>query len=170
MQGLRFREANIMKVIERSLLSLPCRDRIAVELTSSLDDETILIDHNQMVSVLIDLERNAVESMPGSGTLTIAVTGDERQITVSLIDTGGGIAEENIPLLFTPFFTTKPVGDGTGLGLPLAYATVKAHRGTIAIESNADSNKGPTGTNITITLPRRQVFRGKRARLIVHEA
>ncbi len=138
-------------------------------LKSSLDDETVWIDHEQMVTAFFDLEQNAVEAMPDGGSLTITVEGDERQVVITLTDTGKGIAEENMPLLFTPFFTTKPVGDGTGLGLPSAYAAVKAHRGNISIESNADPKKGPTGTTVRITLPRRQIFQDKEARMIVHE-
>jgi signal transduction histidine kinase len=136
---------------------------------STLDDEALFADHEQIVSALIDLERNAMEAMPDGGMLCISVQGDARQITLLLMDTGKGISEENKPLLFTPFFTTKPVGDGTGLGLPQAYATVKAHRGDMTIASNTDPQKGPTGTTITITLPRKQAFQQPQSKIIVHE-
>jgi signal transduction histidine kinase len=167
--GLKFRETNIIKIIEDSLSKLPCHDGISIELKALLDDESVLIDHDQMAAVLMYLEQNALEAMPDGGTLTISVTGDERRVTILLTDTGKGIAEENMPLLFTPFFTTKPVGDGSGLGLPSAYAAVKAHRGDIAIESNADPHKGPTGATVRITLPRRQGFQDKQARVILHD-
>ncbi|MEE9912824.1 MAG: hypothetical protein K4571_14005 [Deltaproteobacteria bacterium] len=122
-----------------------------------------------MVTVFFDLEQNAIEAMPDGGTLTITVTGDERQVIIELADTGAGIAEENIPLLFTPFFTTKPVGDGTGLGLALAYAAVKTHHGDISIVSNADLKKGLTGTTVKIMLPRRQAFQKELSKIILHE-
>jgi len=118
--------------------------------------------------VILDLEQNAVDAMPGGGSLIITAGGDERQVTVTLADTGAGIAEENIPLLFTPFFTTKPIGDGTGLGLPSAYAAVKAHRGDISITSNTDPRKGATGTTVRIILPRQQTFQAREAKMIVH--
>ena len=85
------------------------------------------------------------------------------------MDTGKGVPEDIMPLLFTPFFTTKPVGDGTGLGLPQAFATVKDHNGDITVESNTDPAKGPTGTTVTITMPRKQKFQTKDAKIILHE-
>jgi signal transduction histidine kinase len=53
-----------------------------------------------------------------------------------------------------PFFTTKEIGKGTGLGLPLIYGIVKMHKGKIDITSNADPVKGATGTTFRITIPR----------------
>jgi signal transduction histidine kinase len=167
--GLKLRETSILKIIEESLSKLPHHDNIIVTLKSSLDDETVRIDHEQMVTAFFDLEQNAVEAMPDGGSLTITVEGDTRQVAITLTDAGAGIAEENIPLLFTPFFTTKPVGDGTGLGLPSVYAAVKAHRGDISIESNADPKKGLTGTTIRIFLPRYMISFEKEAKVIVHD-
>lgn len=169
MHGLKLRKTSILHVIEESLEKLAHRNRVTVELKSSLEDEAVWIDCEQMAGVFLDLERNAMEAMPGGGSLIITARGDERQVTVILADTGAGIAEENIPLLFTPFFTTKPIGDGTGLGLPSAYAAVKAHRGDMTIESNADPKKGPTGTTVRIMLPRSQVYQKEQSKIILHE-
>jgi signal transduction histidine kinase len=69
-------------------------------------------------------------------------------------DTGVGIPPANMPRIFTPFFTTKPMSRGTGLGLAVTYGIVKMHRGDLQVESNADPAKGPTGTTFRITLPR----------------
>lgn len=169
MHGLKLRENNILKMIDESLAGCACPGKIDVLVKSTLDDEALFADHEQIVSALIDLERNAMEAMPDGGMLCISVQGDARQITLLLMDTGKGISEENKPLLFTPFFTTKPVGDGTGLGLPAAYAAVKAHSGDISIESNADSQKGPTGTTVRITLPRSQSYQKEQSKIILHE-
>lgn len=169
MHGLKLRETNIIKILQESLNKLSHADQVTVEIKSFLNNEAVWIDYEQMVTVFFDLSRNAVEAMPDGGSLTIKVEGDEKQVAIEITDTGRGIAEENMPLLFTPFFTTKPVDDGTGLGLPLAFASVKAHHGDISIESNADPKKGPTGTTVKITLPRRQIFQEKAARMIVHE-
>jgi len=56
--------------------------------------------------------------------------------------------------LFTPFFTTKEPGKGTGLGLPLVYGIIKMHNGRIDVQSNCDLTKGPTGTTFTLIIPR----------------
>jgi len=169
LHGPKFRETNILKIVNESLAKLSRRKNVNIILKSMLESEAVWIDHEQIVVALADLEQNAVEAMPDGGTLTISVEGDARQITLLLTDTGKGIPEENIPLLFTPFFTTKPVGDGTGLGLPQAYATVKAHRGDISFQSNADPKKRPTGTTVRITLPRSQTFQREQSKIILHE-
>lgn len=169
MFGLKLRETNIVKIIEESLAKLSRHGNVDIKLKYFLENDVVWIDYEQIVTALFDLEQNAIEAMPDGGSLIITVEGDEQQVSITLADTGVGIAEENIPLLFTPFFTTKPVGDGTGLGLPQAFAAVKAHRGDMTIESNADPNKGPTGTTVRITLPRRQVFQAEESKMIVHE-
>ncbi len=169
MQGLKFRKTNIIEILHDSLNKLSHPDTVTIELKSTLHDEAVSIDHEQMVNVFSDLSRNAVEAMPDGGSLTIQVEGDEKQVTIEITDTGVGIAEENMPLLFTPFFTTKPVGDGTGLSLPQAYACVKGHHGDISIESNADPKKGETGTTVKITLPRSQAYQKELSKIILHE-
>ena len=69
-------------------------------------------------------------------------------------DEGIGIPPENLDKLFSPFFTTKQVGKGTGLGLAVTHGIVKMHRGQITVESNADPAHGPTGTDLHHRLPR----------------
>jgi len=169
LQGLKFRETNLMRIVEESLAAVHCPDRIAVEVKAALHNEAVWMDHKEMVMVLKDLEQNAIDAMPEKGVLTVTADGDENNIILKVADTGTGIPEENIPLLFTPFFTTKAVGDGTGLGLPQAFVTVKGHNGEITIESNTDPGKGPTGTTVIITMPRKQKFQTKDAKVILHE-
>ena len=168
MHGLNPREANIIQIVRESMARLSRHDNVEINIKSFLEDEAVWIDHEQIVTVFYDLAKNAVESMPDGGTLTIMLEGDERKVLITLADKGSGIAEENMPLLFTPFFTTKAIGEGTGLGLPLAFAAIKAHSGSISIESNADPNKGPTGTNVIIKLPRKQKVPTQEAKVILH--
>ncbi len=77
-------------------------------------------------------------------------------MTITVADTGYGISAENMEKLFSPFFSTKAVGMGTGLGLAVSHGIVKMHKGRITAESNADSLAGPTGTTFTVTLPRHE--------------
>ncbi len=169
MHRLKFRETSIKKILEESLAKLSAPDGIVLKLKSCLKDESVWMDHEQAGMVFFDLAKNAVEAMPNGGVLNITVEGDDREVTVTLSDTGKGIPEESMPLLFTPFFTTKAVGEGTGLGLPQAFSIVKGHHGDISIESNADPKLGPTGTTVKIKLPRKQKFQTKEVKVILHE-
>ena len=158
-----------MKILQESLAKLSHPAGITVSLKSCLEDEAVWMDHEQTGTVFYDLAKNAIEAMPSGGVLSITVEGDNRRVIVTLSDTGKGISAENLPLLFTPFFTTKPVGEGTGLGLAQAFAVVKGHHGDISITSNADPVIGITGTTVNITLPRRQAFQAEDAKVILHE-
>jgi signal transduction histidine kinase len=160
----------MMGIIADSIAALGAPPgRVQINVRSTLEDTAVWLDHEQLVSALIDLERNAVEAMPHGGMLTITAAGDPDRVTIPIEDTGTGIAPEHMDELLTPFFTTKPVGDGTGLGLPSAWGIVKAHRGNFRIASNADPGKGPTGTRISLTLPRRLVLADPRWTVIIHE-
>lgn len=169
MHGLKLRKTDILKIIDEALERLPHRDDIEVVMEVSLDDPVVWIDHELMASAFFDLSQNAFDAMHEGGTLTVTITGNDQRVCIDMVDTGTGITEENMSLLFTPFFTTKPVGEGTGLGLATAYATMKSHGGTLSVDSNADSRKGATGTTVTLSFPRRMIFQGEKARLIVHD-
>jgi signal transduction histidine kinase len=88
--------------------------------------------------------------MNGSGTLTLT-TGfgiNAKNIEIEVKDTGHGISMENMEKIFNPFFTTKEIGHGVGLGLAISYGIVKEHNGEITVES--EYGKGAT---FTVTLP-----------------
>jgi signal transduction histidine kinase len=103
-----------------------------------------------------------VAAMSGEGTLTIRTQNREGLVRFTVRDTGVGIPPENRGKIFTPFFTTKQAGRGTGLGLAVSYGIVKMHRGDIKVESNADPSIGPTGTSFTVTLPAGRAGEGDR--------
>lgn len=149
---------NIVEFVRHSLQSVIIPDNIKVEVVVSLADPNTMIDHDQMMQVLTNLEKNAIEAMPGGGKLTITLNGSDDKIEINVADTGTGIPPSDMDKLFTPFFTTKKMGQGTGLGLPLVYGIVKMHHGQISFTSNNDPKKGNTGTEFRITLPRRKEF------------
>ena len=169
MQGLKLRETNILHIIRDSIASLKKKDNVDIKISSHLQNESVWIDHEQMVGALINLEENAIEAMPEGGRLTISVSDSENNIFITVQDSGPGIAPVNMEQLFTPFFTTKPSGEGTGLGLAETYGIIKAHQGSISIASNNDPLKGPTGTKISIMLPRRIILQNKEMRVILHD-
>jgi two-component system NtrC family sensor kinase len=89
------------------------------------------VDGGQLRQVFDNLLKNAVEAMPDGGVIRVATEEGEGEFSVTVSDTGAGIPEENLPKMFSPFFTTKKVGKGTGLGLSVCYGIVKMHGGTI---------------------------------------
>jgi signal transduction histidine kinase len=104
--------------------------------------------------VLTNLNKNAIEAMPNGGKLQVEVGQNITEVIFSIKDSGIGISEENMEKLFTPFFTTKGIGKGTGLGLATIYGIVKMHKGKIEVDSNTDKSKGPTGTTFRIYIPK----------------
>ena len=112
----------------------------------------VLGDPNQLQQILINLVVNAVEATPDGGAVGIVVAAtspDGRPgVSLSIRDTGPGIASSMRARVFDPFFTTKPPGHGTGLGLTICRDIMKEHGGTIAI---ADASEG--GAAITVWLP-----------------
>lgn len=115
------------------------------------------IDPDQIVQVLTNLISNAQAAMPDGGTLHIRTAASDSHVILAVSDTGVGIPREHQTKLFQPFFTTKQIGRGTGLGLAVSYGIVKMHHGDIQVRSNADPSAGPTGTTFTVLLPRRGV-------------
>ncbi len=103
-------------------------------------------DLNQVWTNLID---NAIQAMDGHGTLTIRTAREnEQMIRVEICDDGPGIPEDIIGRIFTPFFTTKPFGEGTGLGLDLAWRiVVEKHGGNMSVQSK------PGDTRFIVCLP-----------------
>jgi signal transduction histidine kinase len=147
-------ETNVIKFLEHSLNSIIKPSGITCTFTSDIKDPVAYLDIDQMMQVITNLEKNAIEAMPGGGTLTVSVEGDPEEVTFIVSDTGTGILKENMDKIFTPFFTTKEMGKGTGLGLALIYGIVKMHKGKIHVDSNAEPSEGPTGTTFRITIPR----------------
>ena len=144
----------VVELINSSLNSLIYSEKIKVErkIDSTLD--AIKCDKEQMIQVISNLAKNAIEAMPNGGTLKLNVENvNNESIKIEISDTGTGISKANMDKIFTPFFTTKAPGKGTGLGLPTTYGIIKMHKGKIIVDSNDDKIKGLTGTTFTITLP-----------------
>jgi signal transduction histidine kinase len=99
------------------------------------DLPTIYMSLDQLKQVLLNHIKNAQDAMPHGGTLRITTTRQQGGLTISVADTGMGIPPEHLPLLFTPFFTTKKPGEGRGLGLSVSANIIKSSGGTIDVES-----------------------------------
>lgn len=147
-------ETNLEKFVIHSTESIILPSNIKLKVNVDLTDSLVMIDQDQMMQVLTNLEKNAIEAMPNGGNLIIDVTDTESNFKIKITDNGVGIPQENMDKLYTPFFTTKSLGKGTGLGLPLVYGIIKMHRGQINVISNTDESKGQTGTSFIIDVPK----------------
>ena len=121
-----------------------------IELVRRTDQQDLSANGNRgrLQQVLMNLLLNAVDAMPEGGTLTVAARGENGRIQIEVADTGCGIAPEHLDRIYDPFFTTKPRGQGTGLGLSVSYGIVKEHAGTLAVESAQGE-----GSRFLISLP-----------------
>lgn len=111
-------------------------------------------DYALIQQCLMNLVFNAMESMPGGGTMTFSGGQDDNgdEVWLALTDTGLGIDEQHLPRIFEPFYSTKSDGKGVGLGLSMVYGIIREHNGNIAV-----SSKPGKGTTFKITLPAKQV-------------
>lgn len=130
------------------LLIWRCEDE-CVEVEYALEPKlpAVLVDEAQIRQIVINLASNAIEAMPGGGTLTVRTRRLAGGVEFSVADTGAGIPPDALPKIFDPFFTTKDVDEGTGLGLSVVHGIVAAHGGEIHVESNQ-----PVGTRICVRL------------------
>ncbi len=149
-------ETDIIQFMNHCLDSVVIPENISASVTSAITDPLAMIDSEQLIQAITNLLKNAVEAMPAGGELRIHVSENEKNVIISIKDSGTGIPEENMDKLFTPFFTTKEIGKGTGLGLPLVYGIIKMHSGRIEVKSNANAGKAKTGTEFIISLPKIQ--------------
>lgn len=106
------------------------------------------LDEQKMYLALLNLVRNAIQAMPKGGDLWLTIDQTETETLMTIRDTGLGIALENRDKLFSPFFTTKP--DGNGFGLAEVHKIVQAHGGVIEVDSELGK-----GTTFMIKIPRK---------------
>ena len=125
-------------VVEAGLCLLEPRcvsSGIAVVRHLSLDLPEITADESQLRQVFVDLVVNAIHAMPGGGVLDVATRSSGDRVVLFVQDNGIGMSEQVLKEIFIPFFTTKDVNEGTGLGLPVVHGIVTAHGGTIRVQS-----------------------------------
>ncbi|MCD6292526.1 MAG: hypothetical protein J7M09_03595, partial [Deltaproteobacteria bacterium] len=110
-----------------------------------------LVDPQQLGQVLINLLINAQLAMPESGSIGIRAANRQSRMEIRVSDTGCGIAPEDLPSIFDPFYTTREPDNGTGLGLSIVHTLVEANHGNIEVRSTLKK-----GTTFTISLPTAQ--------------
>jgi two-component system NtrC family sensor kinase len=147
---------NIKELVNHSLESLIIPKNVKINIDDITTSPEAMLDSEQMMQVLTNLIKNAIDAMPAGGVINIKLEDTLSDVIIIIGDTGTGIKEEDRAKIFEPFFTTKSIGQGTGLGLATAYGIVKMHKGHITAESNNNPSKGQTGTSFKIMLPRRK--------------
>jgi PAS domain S-box-containing protein len=162
---LEKKPANIIPIIKESLKFLRSSIPTSIEIRQNIakDVDTILADPTQINQILINLCANSHHSMPDGGVIVITLknieldedTSDQcsklnpgRYVNLAVSDTGHGISQEKIDRIFDPYFTTKEVGKGTGMGLAVVHGIVKGHNGLITVESELGK-----GTTFSIFFP-----------------
>ena len=141
-------------LVEKTMKVIEAPAGVELSMEDGMEHPVAFLDGGQIAQVLTNLLSNAVAAHDGRGRVRVLLEDGDREVRLVVEDDGKGIPEENLEKIFEPFFTTKKMGMGTGLGLAVTYGIVKMHRGQIEVESNADPDKGPTGTAFSITLPR----------------
>jgi signal transduction histidine kinase len=125
-------------------------EKDAIELVCELSPRLppVVADCGQLKQVIVNLVVNSMQAMPGGGLLTVRTAFDGACLVCTVKDTGTGMTKETLNRIFVPFFTTKDVDRGTGLGLPVVHGIITSHGGNIAVESTPGR-----GTIVTIRLP-----------------
>lgn len=142
----RLVETDMNKITEDLLKGMKIPENIRIIPRLNGDLPTILADEVQIKQAFSNIMLNAVQAMPNGGELTIANRANNGVIEVDVIDTGIGIAKENLDKIFDPLFSTK--AKGTGLGLTVCQGIIEIHGGSIEIESEVGK-----GTRFTVRFP-----------------
>jgi two-component system NtrC family sensor kinase len=147
-----FTDLNIAAVIDSTVKLVKNQIMLAgIGLERNIPGDVPAIRGNlrNLQHVFLNLLLNAIQAMPGGGSIGVAASQDSPDyIRVDVKDTGIGIKPEDLERIFDPFFTTKGVGRGTGLGLSVTYSIVKAHGGYIEVGSELN-----VGTTFSVFLP-----------------
>ncbi len=143
-------EADLRENIETVLILYQNQIKQGVELIKNFNDDKIIIDcyPDELIQVWTNLIHNSIQAMRNDGKLTIDLHKNGKKVMVSISDNGPGIPEAIQPRVFDAFFTTKPTGEGSGLGLDIVRKIIDKHQGTI------DFNSCSNGTTFNITLPK----------------
>jgi signal transduction histidine kinase len=146
---------NLNKLIEEGLYFLRSRcKKSGIKINLFLDQNLpdIAADQSQINQVLVNLAVNAMQAMPNGGDLTIRTVLKKPFVSLIVKDSGSGMDDDTKKKIFMPFFTTKDIGEGTGIGLSVVHGIVTSHGGKIKVES--EINKG---SNFEVQLPIKEI-------------
>lgn len=153
----------LQSIVQETLGLIRATTPSYIEIRADINEDTgpIEADPTQMHQVILNLVTNSIHSIKQGGVIGIEISGVDinernrtnglkpgRYVRLAIIDSGEGIPDQNLDKIFDPYFTTKDVGKGTGMGLSVVHGIVKNHDGAITIDSTIGQ-----GTCVTIFLP-----------------
>lgn len=142
---------NIISVVDKSIKLIKHHlhiNNIKLEKEFSTDNITLKCNPQKIQQALMSILINGIEAMSVGGTLKVKVNEEKGIVVIRITDQGNGIAEIDLPHIFEPFFSTKEIGKGTGLGLAVTYGIIKQHNGVIEVEKTSEK-----GTTFKISIP-----------------
>jgi len=147
---LKKEECDMHSIIENCLVILRNQtvNRIEIEKNYTTESHKLIGNEGKLHQALLNILSNAVHAIKNKGVISVNTRAVESNLVVTITDTGSGIANENLPKIMDPFFTTKEPGKGTGLGLSITYNILEEHRGSLDFKSSVGK-----GTRVTIKLP-----------------
>jgi len=134
-------EAITLVRLSREAKGVPCDNQIPAGLQISGDRQ-------RLIQVFVNLVSNACDASPPGTPVTVGAQATTQGVKIFVQDRGSGMDESTRERMFEPFYTTKPPGQGTGLGLPLAAAIVREHGGSLRVETRPGA-----GTTVEVELP-----------------
>ena len=156
-EGVKSKQfVSVAQLVDSSVnLVAPSFERQGIKLeVSSRPDISAFVDELAIEQVLVNILKNALDSVVQSSNkeqkvvVDICATDDDDGFIISVKDSGGGVSEDDVEYIFNPFFTTKEMGEGTGMGLSLSTQIIEDHQGDLRLESNTSK-----GCTFSIELP-----------------
>ncbi|MCM4155717.1 ATP-binding protein [Gramella sp. AN32] len=146
------RQVNLVPSIKNALALLDASFKKAeVKYRVNIDEKELFLraDTIQLTQIIFNLIINAIYFSPKNGMVSIEALQSKNHIILKISDEGPGLSEEALEKVFQPFFTTKPTGDGSGLGLSVVHGIISSHKGSITAENNIGK-----GATFTVKLPK----------------
>lgn len=135
------KKVNIVPIINNAInLLQPSFKKKNLRYVAKIEQEELLLraDAIQLTQIIFNLLINAIYYTPENGLITIHARQTEKEMIITIQDEGRGFPENTIDKIFQPFFTTKPTGEGSGMGLSVVHGIVKSHKGTIVAKNNPE--------------------------------
>src|SRR5690606_36386828 len=143
---------NLVSIVKDAInLLVPTFNKSAVKYHLTVQEEALILraDTVQLTQIVFNLLINAIYFSPKNGVVNIHVFERNQTIDLKISDEGKGLDDEALEKVFQPFFTTKPVGEGSGLGLSVVHGIVTSCKGSINVSNNHDK-----GATFEVILPK----------------